>query len=222
MTVTLTFLALLMVGFAAWLFSQSLNVRPWVADSGDTQRRTQVPEWITASRMGLMVFLAAVTSVFTLIISAYLMRMEMGADWRSVPGSALLWFNSMLLVLASVALHGAWRAARHGAVSRLRRMLIAGGALSVMFMLGQLVVWRQLVAEGVYLSTNPANAFFYLLTALHGLHLLGGMIAWGRVWRRLERGTEPALLRSGIELCAVYWDFLLLVWVVVFGLLLTT
>ncbi|GHE20160.1 cytochrome oxidase subunit III [Halomonas urumqiensis] len=222
MTVTLTFLALLMAGFVAWLFSHSVNVRPWVAGSSETARRTQVPEWVTAPRMGLMVLLATVTSVFTLIISAYLMRMEMGADWHPLPDSALLWFNSALLVLASVALHGAWRAARQDAVERVRHLLIAGGGLSALFVVGQLLVWRQLAVEGYYLATNPANAFYYLLTSLHGLHLLGGLVAWAKVFRRLQRGGEPARLRSGIELCAVYWDFLLLVWVVVFALLLKT
>lgn len=221
MTVTLALLALLMAAFALWLFSHSFNVRPWLPDTGD-QRRAQMPAWFTAPRVGLAAFLAAATSLFTLTVSAYLMRMEMAADWRPVPGSTLLWFNTAVMVLASVALQRAWGAARQAQRQSLERALLVGGALTALFVVGQLGVWRQLVADGHYLTANPANAFFYLLTALHGLHLLGGLVAWARVVAKLVGGAEPAALRASVELCALYWHFLLLVWVVLFGLLLMT
>ena len=71
-------------------------------------------------------------------------------------------------------------------------------------------------------STNPANGFFYLITGLHGLHLLGGLVAWGRTSDKVWRGFEPAQVRLSVELCAVYWHFLLVVWLVLFALLLLT
>ena len=83
-------------------------------------------------------------------------------------------------------------------------------------------MYRELVDLGYYASTNPANAFFYLITALHGLHLLGGLVAWGRTTDKVRRGVEVAKVRLSVELCTTYWHFLLLVWVVLFTLLLFT
>ena len=84
-------------------------------------------------------------------------------------------------------------------------------------MVGQLVAWRQLGAAGYFLATNPANTFFYLLTALHGLHVFGGLVALGRTGERCGGGDD---VRLSVELCAIYWHFLLVVWLLLFGLLL--
>ena len=89
-------------------------------------------------------------------------------------------------------------------------------------LVGQLLVWRQLGSLGYFVDSNPSNSFFYLITGLHGLHLLGGLVAWFRASVRLWRGAEVAKIRMSVELCAVYWHFLLLVWLVMFGLLLVT
>ena len=90
------------------------------------------------------------------------------------------------------------------------------------------MAWRQLTGAGYYMATNPADAFFYVLTALHGLHMLGGLWFLGRaglaVFRGLEKSsvTEVAQVRLRVELCSVYWHYLLLIWLVLFGLLLST
>lgn len=223
MTISLIFLTLLMVTFGGWLFLQSINARPWVADTGEKGPVSTIPDWITAPRLGLVAFLAAVTSLFALTLSAYMMRLEqLGGDWHSLPVPGLLWLNSGLLVLASLALQSAWNAARHDRGERLPMRLMAGGLLSLGFVFGQVFVWRQLHADGYYLAGNPATAFFYLLTALHGVHLLGGLVAWARILVGLHSAADPARLRARIELCALYWHYLLLVWVVVFGLIVTT
>ena len=95
------------------------------------------------------------------------------------------------------------------------------GVLAIAFLAGQLIVWRQLVDAGYYLASNPANTFFYILTALHGLHLIGGLVALGRTTVRAWRGSVAIeKLRLSVELCTMYWHFLLLIWVIVFGLLL--
>ena len=93
--------------------------------------------------------------------------------------------------------------------------------LAVAFLVGQLLAWRELVAAGYALASNPANSFFYLLTAVHGLHVLGGLVAWpgdARGWRGSETETEE--VRLSVDLCAIYWHFLLFVWLVLFALLL--
>jgi cytochrome c oxidase subunit 3 len=77
-------------------------------------------------------------------------------------------------------------------------------------------------ASGYFLTANPAYSFFYLLTALHGLHLLGGLWVWGRTTAKVLRGVEVGKVRLSVELCTVYWHYLLLVWLVLFAVLLQT
>jgi cytochrome c oxidase subunit 3 len=88
---------------------------------------------------------------------------------------------------------------------------------------GQLYAWRQLEEAGLLVPSNPAIAFFYLLTAVHGLHLFGGLFVWARTLMRMRpKRVEPIDVRLSIELCTVYWHYLLLVWLVLFALLLST
>lgn len=221
MTVTLIFLAVLMAGFLGWLLKQSINVKPWVAAGPVAATEDRGPQSFAPARIGLAVFMAVATSLFALCVSAYMMRMHMG-DWQSLRNPALLWVNTGVLVLGSVALQGAWGAAKRGDAGRIRTYLVAGGACTMIFVIGQYVVWRQLMEAGYYATANAANAFFYMLTALHAVHLLGGLVAWGRTTLRLLRGAELARVRMSVELCAIYWHFLLLIWVILFGLLLIT
>jgi cytochrome c oxidase subunit 3 len=97
--------------------------------------------------------------------------------------------------------------------------LLVGGGFAVGFLAGQLAAWRQLDAMVVFDITNPAIAFFYLITALHGLHLAGGLVAWGRTFAGVLRGIDPARTALRVRLCATYWHFLLVLWLALFGLL---
>lgn len=221
MTVTLVFLALLMAGFLGWLLRQSINVKPWVAAGPVSEVENRGPQSFAPARVGLAVFIAVATSLFALCVSAYMMRMHMG-DWQSLESPVLLWVNTGVLVLGSVALQAAWGAAKRGDTGRMRTGLLVGGACTMVFVIGQYVVWRQLMAAGYYATSNAANAFFYMLTALHALHLLGGLVAWGRTMLKLWRGAELDRIRMSVELCAIYWHFLLVIWVILFGLLLIT
>jgi cytochrome c oxidase subunit III len=227
MTISLVFIAVLMAIFGGWLFSHSINVRPWEAQptgshSAGSGHPGQLPPAVTAPRVGLAVLLAVVTALFALTISAYLMRMEMGHDWRPLPTPGLLWLNTLVLVLGSIALQWAWGGARRGDDRALRLGLGLGGAFTIAFILGQGLVWRQLDEAGYYLVANPANAFFFLMTALHALHLLGGLAAWARTLFRVRRGAGLSEVRASVELCALYWHYLLVVWAVLFVLVLST
>jgi cytochrome c oxidase subunit 3 len=97
--------------------------------------------------------------------------------------------------------------------------LLAGGVASLYFLAGQLLAWQQLNAAGYFLAASPANAFFYLITAVHGLHVLGGIAALGRTTFKAWHGVEVSRLRLSVELCTIYWHFLLLVWLILFALL---
>ena len=199
----------------------AITEKPWlvegeIADPGDDYGEVLPPAYL-----GLKVFLAVATVVFSLMIVTYAGRMTLG-DWRPLHEPWLLWPNTAVLILSSIALHWAVVNARRGNGDGLRLGLVAGGVLAVIFLVGQLIVWRQLMGLGYFASSNPANAFFFLITGLHGLHLLGGLIAWFRTMGKIKRGVELARVAVSAELCAIYWHFLLALWLILFGLMLFT
>jgi cytochrome c oxidase subunit 3 len=97
-----------------------------------------------------------------------------------------------------------------------------GGGLTLLFLAGQLAAWQQMSSSGYLMRSNPAVAFFYMLTAVHGLHLLGGLLVWGRTLVRMWAGAELVDIHLSVKLCSIYWHYLLLVWLVLFALLLYT
>jgi cytochrome c oxidase subunit III len=214
----LFFLVPIGVIVAWWLSQQSLTAKPWLEVGAIGEVRDTGASSLPAATIGLGVFLAVVSSLFALFISAYLMRMQV-ADWVQLPAPMLLWFNTGALILSSGALQYAQVAARRGRIEEVGDGLIAGGLFALIFLVGQLYVWRQLYAAGYFLAANPGNAFFYLFTGVHGLHLLGGLVALGKTADKVWRGFEVNQVRLSVRLCALYWHFLLALWLVLFSLL---
>jgi cytochrome c oxidase subunit III len=212
------FMAVIAVIAGWWLSQQRLMAKPWLEEGPVTEFPGTDSMSFPAAKIGLGVFLAVAGSLFALFISAYSMRMGM-VDWRTMPVPKLLWFNTGVLVLSSIALQWAYVAARRDDMDGVIIGLLAGGASAVMFLIGQLLAWHQLREAGYFVASNPANSFFYLITAVHGLHLAGGLVALGRTIAKVWHGVEMVRLRLSVELCAIYWHFLLLVWLVVLGLL---
>jgi cytochrome c oxidase subunit 3 len=218
MTIGLVLLSLIMGVIVWWLFRQTINVQPWVAHAvlasapGDSFARPQ-------ARVALWVFLGVATSLFALFVSAYAMRLGGLSDWQPLPRPRLLAVNTALLVGASLAMQWTVVATRRRDARGVRRGLGASGLLTVGFVAGQLVVWTQLRAAGYFASTSAATAFFYLFTAVHGAHVLGGLVAWARASARAWRDPDAAGLRLIVELCATYWHYLLAVWLVLYALL---
>jgi cytochrome c oxidase subunit 3 len=213
---------LFMAGIAAiaawWLSQQGLAAKPWLEEGVAADLREASTSSLPPAKIGLGVFLAVVGSLFALFISAYSMRMNM-VDWRALPVPKLLWFNTGVLVTSSIALQWAYMAARRNDMDGVVIGLLSGGASAVIFLVGQLLAWQQLNVAGYFVASNPANSFFYLITAVHGLHLMGGLVALGRTTAKVWRGAEMVQVRLSVELCAIYWHFLLLVWLVLLGLL---
>lgn len=226
MTVTLLLLAVIMGVVVWWIVKQTVNIKPWIADGGVVDGGP-VGEIATGrlplpiAKIGLFVFLAVVTSLFALFISAYMMRMEYG-DWRPLTEPGLLWINTGLLVLSSALFQLAKIASGRGLKGPLKLFLYSAGAITCLFIVGQLMAWQQLNDSGYLVTTNPAIAFFYLITGLHGIHLLGGLVAWLRACVKLHRGASLQAIGLSVDLCAFYWHFLLVAWLVLFGLMLST
>lgn len=174
------------------------------------------------SRVALYVLMAVIGVLFSLFSVAYIGRMAYG-DWRTLPEPTLLWLNTAIIILSSISFHQATKNAKENQIKRSREYLLLSGVLTFGFIVGQLFVWRELVSFGYFASTNPSYAFFYLLTALHILHLAGGLIAWTVVTIKSfipQKETSDFALK--VNLCAVYWHFLLIVWALLFIMLLLT
>lgn len=171
----------------------------------------------SAGAVGLTAYFAVALTMFSLLAAAYLMRMGLhsamghaGDDWTPMPDPPLLWVNSAILFLSSAA----WEKARRSTGDSATHWAMAGAMLGLAFLCGQLLLWRYYQQAGYYLAANPANAFFYLLTGLHGCHILGGLVATARAFALQNR---PA-----IGLCALYWHFLLALWIFLAALLVST
>jgi cytochrome c oxidase subunit III len=231
---TVIFLALL-TGVIVWiLVVRRLTAKSWEsrAPSSGVEAADDVAAGdvgaigFAPAKLGLWIFLAVVTSVFGLFFSAYAMRMHAHggghADWSHVTEPNVLWVNTVMLVLASLALEKARSAGRKGRVRDLKVALLAAGVFTFAFLGGQLLAWQQLSASGQFVTSGPATSFFYLLTAVHGLHLIGGLLVWGKTMGRLAGGAELIDVRLSVQLCATYWHYLLLAWVILFALLLST
>jgi cytochrome c oxidase subunit 3 len=227
----LIFMAVITVVVGWFLSRQRLFSKPWlevgVIDegyrAGGLPRRHPLDR---PERLGLGLFLAVAGSLFTLLISAYVMRRQY-PDWQAPPVSDLLWFNTALLAASSLALHGTQRLAARARWDDAKVALSAAAAFALLFLLGQVLVGRQMTAAGYLAAGNPGNAFLYLIITLHGLHLGGGLVVLGRnAWRlwhveaagRAEE-ADRAKLYPSLQLCAVYWHFLLIVWLVMLALL---
>lgn len=170
-------------------------------------------------RLGLWMFLGTVTMLFAAFASAYVVRRS-GSDWRQVTLPSLLWVNTAVLAISSVTLEiangfgarGKWDAAVAGCSAA-----VAGG---VVFLIGQVAAWRQLIAAGVYLPTNPYSSFFFMLTGAHAVHIVAALVVltWGLVATRNAQAS-PSHWSAQMELCRTFWHYLGGVWVFLFALL---
>lgn len=211
---------LFIASIAVWRLAQEGVLRsPWLEEGEFT--KLPAPSAATpppAAKVGLYVFLAVAGCLFSLLAAAFFMRMD-SPDWQAPPTPAILWFNTAVLIASSLALYLAEREVNRGELERVRITLAASGACAFVFLIGQVWAWRQLTGLEYFAVSNPANAFFYLLTGTHALHLIGGLFVLARTLDRAWRVSDAAALRVSIELCAIYWRFLLFVWLIMFAML---
>lgn len=185
----------------------------------ETNVAAEIGDRVSAPQLLIWGILATASMLFAGFASAYLVRRE-GADWQPVTLPRILWFNSAVLLLSSVTVELARSAWHKGRFAVSTQWVRSSSALGVVFLAGQLVAWKQLVAQGVYLPTNPYSSFFYVLTALHGLHLLGGIAGLGYLLWRVSNASRRPVDSSVLDSCATYWHFVDGVWVLLYLLLL--
>jgi len=179
---------------------------------------------VHAYRTGMWMALAAIIMLFAAFTSALVVRKGASDDWVRTALPHILYLNTVVLLASSLTLELSRRALANDAPEQFGRWLYVTLALGLAFIGGQLLAWRDLASRGVYLATNPSSSFFYLLTAAHGVHLLGGICALSCVVVRSEKIITAVAAashrRSGqpratltLDLTALYWHFMDGLWI---------
>lgn len=171
---------------------------------------------------GIWVLLFSITMTFLAFTSALIVRQGSALDWQHLALPPILYFNTVVLLLSSVTLEIGRREIR-GAFRSLQKPVTSSGrwpyitlGLGLVFVAGQYIAWLQLRSQGLYLATNPNSSFFYLLTAMHALHLLGGLGGLVRVIHKLKHSV---LKKSTLDATAHYWHFMDVLWIYLLSLL---
>lgn len=202
-------------------FLTALTEKPWESQIPQSQQRLSLQQ---TRRSGLRLLLVVISMLFFLFLVAFLMRSQY-PDWQPLAeevghplfDKSILWINSTYLLLASICIQWArmTSAERHPVIVKVSLSL--GGLFAMAFVAGQLLFWQQLYTQGHEVDNNPALSFFYLFTGLHAAHVGIGIVVWLAAlvvtFKDLQKGKYV------VELSAIYWHFLLGLWVVLFALL---
>jgi len=193
--------------------------RPGGFGGGEGWGEHRVPE--RTYRLGMWFALTGIVMLFAAFTSALVVRKGMSFDWVPVRMPRILWLNTFVLLMSSGALELSRRCLRAGAAKAFIRWLSAALILGLGFLAGQLIAWRELAARGIYLASNPGSSFFYVLTATHGFHLLGGVVALAYVVVRARPIAAGLARRTPVDVTAIYWHFMDALWIYVFFVFLT-
>lgn len=173
-------------------------------------------------QLGLWMFLGTVTMLFAAFTSAYLVRRG-SIDWQLIMLPTVLWANTAALAASSLTLEGSRWAGRSGRVGAARLGMVATIVLGVGFLVGQLGAWQTLAAQGVFVPTSPHASFFYILTSVHAVHLVAGLVLLANALRWLLRGADGVMRawEGPAATAATFWHFFGGVWLYLFFLLST-
>lgn len=174
-------------------------------------------------RIGMWVAMAAILMMFTALTSAYIVRAASSNDWQPLTMPRVLLLSTALILVSSGTLEAARRKLKGGAEGAYKSWLLITVVLGLGFLGSQLFAWRQLARQGIYVSSNPHSSFFYLLSATHGVHLLGGLLALIFLTLRARAAIDNALAvkkrQAGADTVTLYWHFMDVLWVYLFVLL---
>jgi cytochrome c oxidase subunit III len=204
-----------------------LAEKPWLVQPAEAvPLPAQVLRPDGAAQIALRFILAIVGVLFFLFIITFLARSQYpdfealaGQPWQPFSDASRLWFNTAILACAGIAMHLALLATRRQRLDSAVTALSLAVFFTLGFLFAQYELWRQMQALGFYANRNPANSYFYLLTAVHGLHLVGGLVVLAHVVLRRWRDNSVDGLASALRQCTVYWHFLFGIWLILFALL---
>jgi len=196
-------------------------------DAASARAAASSSRTLKVSHTAIWLAVCAIAMSFAALTSALIVRQGTGMDWKPFVLPPILYLNTVFLLTSSFTVEFARKQITAGAansqsetrlLSRGRKWLYVSLGLAVLFVLGQTLAWRNLAAQGLFLATNPSCSFFYVLTALHGLHVLGGVLGLLYANHLLTRGF-PYAKTSPLSVAAVYWHFMGILWVYLFLIL---
>jgi cytochrome c oxidase subunit III len=175
-------------------------------------------------RIAVWLGLASITMLFIALTSAYILRQTKSLatdnpDWKTLQVPSALWVTTVVILLSSVSFEIARRALKKNQFERFKTWISLTTVLGFVFLIGQVMAWRQLAAQGIYLKSNPHSSFFYVLTGLHALHLEGGLLTLCYLTIAAWRLRISARKRTTIEVTSLYWHFMDGLWIYLFVLL---
>ena len=200
----------------------TLAEKPWEANQAaiDTEHSGQT--FNLSNQMSAVIIIFGISSVlFSLIFTGYLYSLPPGQDTTFILKTNLVWINTLVLILVTYFFDKIRREFNKSLPKKLKKNLLVVGALSYIFLLLQLLLWYQLMIDGKFVSTNTYFSSFYFFTALHGLHLLGGLFFWGKVTSKIFKLEEKDYKNEekSITALSVYWLFLFIVWFAFFTIM---
>ena len=197
----------------------TLLQKPWDKDQMvlDTSHTGKTFD-ISSQKSAVIIIFGIATVLFSLIFTAYIYSIPPGQDTMYLLKPNLLWANTIILFFVAYFFSRITKDLEKKETSKIKKNLIIVGGLSYIFLFGQLIFWTQLMKSGNYVTTNTYFSSFYIFTALHGLHLLGGLFFWGKVSSRVLKLEQNKILdeEKNISALSWYWTFLLIVWLVFF------
>ena len=202
---------------------ETLAQKPWLPSQEKKDNlHTGKSFEFDSSRVALICFLGSITALFSLFFVAYVGRMAYG-DWRILPEPPLLWINTAVLIISSFLFQKAKNLSNKFTFKNAKYYLMAAGLSAILFIAGQFTVWNELASYGYFVDSNASFAFFYMLTGLHMVHMLGGLVVWTWSMTQIYKtDLSYRKLKSTISSTAIYWHYLLAVWLVLFCILLVT
>ena len=170
-------------------------------------------------RIAVYIGMCASTITFAALVIAMFVRRGLNPlDWHRLPVPPLLWWNTAALLLSSIALEFGRRAFLAGRSREFRTLWLTATALGTWFLIGQAITWKFLADHGFYMQRNPASAFFYVLTWAHAAHVIGAIGALYYIAYRLQVVRHAPLNRNVVEVGAIFWHFLDIMWLILMGL----
>ena len=200
----------------------TLTEKPWEADQAAIDSKHTGQTFNISNQMSVVIIIFGISSVlFSLIFTGYLYSLPPGQDTTFILKTNMLWINTLVLILVTYFFDKIRRDFNNNITSNIKKNLIIVGALSYLFLILQLILWYQLMIDGNYVSTNTYFSSFYFFTALHGIHLLGGLFFWGKVTSKIFKLEERDYKKEerSITALSVYWLFLFIVWFVFFTIM---
>ena len=200
----------------------TITQKPWEESQVKVDSSHIGRTFAVSNQMSAVVIIFGVSTVlFSLIFTGYLYSLPPGQDTTFILKTNLLWINTLVLILVTFFFDKIRRDFNKKILNNLKRNLVIVGGLSYLFLLLQLLLWYQLMKSGNYVSTNTYFSSFYFFTALHGIHLLGGLFFWGKVSSRIFQLEDKDYNKEekNINALSIYWLFLFIVWLVFFAIM---